>query len=79
MRSDKLEMILKIQSDQQAINSSGSRKHKWFHNSSGIDCYIMVETRQLLYVGCATQQQPTSAGTRPDPSRRAGSCVARVQ
>ena len=38
----------------------------------------MVETRQLLYVGCATQQQPTSAGTRSDPSRRAGSRVARV-
>ena len=33
----------------------------------------MVETRQLLYVGWATQQQPTSAGTRSDPSRRAGS------
>ena len=39
----------------------------------------MVETRQLLYVGCATQQQPTSAGTRSDPSRRAGSRVARVE
>ena len=45
----------------------------------GLNDMMMVETRQLLYVGCATQQQPTSAGTRSDPSRRAGSRVARVQ
>ena len=78
MRSDKLEIILKTQSDQQAVNSSGNCKLKWFHNSNEID-YYGVETRQLLYVGCATQQQTTSAGTRSDPSRRAGSRVAHVQ
>ena len=39
----------------------------------------LIETRQLLYVGCATQQQPTSAGTRSDPSRHAGSRVTRVK
>ena len=40
---------------------------------------MIDQIRQLLYVGCATQQQPTSAGTRSDPSRRARSRVARVQ
>ena len=43
-----------------------------------IDMY-MVETRQLLYVGCATQQQPTSAGTCSDPSRHDESHVAHME